>query len=374
MAAFFDSPPTNQSRLLTFRCPSYQQGANARDHLITIAWKAKDPRYGAEIMLLVENMPYRGKTLVLTPMAIKGQKLNVFPVGTFFTTCSCLPRKNGKVCYIATETIDSERAMVQSLDVTKRRVASGEDRSTKKISKDLQASTQILIQLYDFLEEFTSNQKRAQSELLHKIELLEQRYLELVAQNLSDKLAIIERKLLYLEQKTIQSNEHLQRQLQMKIDETHCYLNVLLARLVRKEKPTDAEISDFEKVLLEQRPADEEKILAALEIAGDTHLDVAADNSELLPEIDISQDATVMVALDTPRSDSRQADNNGNLDADDFAVETAESTIAPELAMILEDQPEEEDQPDNVNPYQGMGVTKIMESARFKVKNEIPNS
>ena len=373
MSAFFDSPPTTQSRLLTFRCPSYQQGAGPNDHLITIAWKAKDSRHGAEVMVLAENMAYRGKTLVLTPGAIKGQKLKIFPAGTFFTTCTCLPRKDGKVCYIATETIDNNR-MQDNLDATKIRPAVTSERSTKKISKDLQASTQILIQLYDFLEEFTAGQKRAQADLLRKIELLEQRYLEVVAQNLSNKLSTIESKLLYLEQKITHSNEHLQRQLQTKIYETHCYLNVLLARLVKKERPTDNEISDFEKVLLKQRPSDEKKILAVIETASTIHLDLPINTAESSQQFDISEDATVMVSAvpQVPVNEHPQVIEDGEPWEEDFVREVTNGEIDPELAMILEDQPGEDDEESN---YQGMGVTKIMESARFKAitkKTHVP--
>lgn len=80
---FFDSPPTTESRLLTFKCPYHKEGDSLRKHLITIAWKAEDPAYGESISLLAENEPYVGKPLAVMPNAIKGYPEEYFPKGSF---------------------------------------------------------------------------------------------------------------------------------------------------------------------------------------------------------------------------------------------------------------------------------------------------
>lgn len=142
MAVFFDSVPTTQSRLLTFRCPNYKESDADKQHLITIAWKSKE----GKVLLLLENACYRGKPLALTPNAIEGYQGENFPEGILYSTCTCLPKKEGKLCYIATE--------ITGVPQVKRAPArDGALKATKKISNDIKATTSLLIQLYDGIED-----------------------------------------------------------------------------------------------------------------------------------------------------------------------------------------------------------------------------
>ncbi|WP_372370596.1 hypothetical protein [Candidatus Uabimicrobium sp. HlEnr_7] len=153
---FFDSLPTNQSRLLTFRCPYHKTRPSVK-HYLTIAWKFQDPKRGEAVQLLSENVQYVGKPLALFPTAIDSYKKDVFPLGTLFITCSCMPERNGKICYISTDVIDPNN------------MAAGSPAETTKIRKrledDFKVTNRLLIQIYDVLEDIQEEQRKQKAVL-----------------------------------------------------------------------------------------------------------------------------------------------------------------------------------------------------------------
>lgn len=153
---FFDSVPTNQSRLLTFRCPYHKTRPNV-DHYLTVAWKFQDPKQGEAVQLLSENVKYVGKPLALFPTAIDSYKKDVFPLGTLFTTCSCMPERNGKICYISTDVVDANNIVVNSpAETTKIR---------KRLEDDFKVTNRLLIQIYDVLEDIQEEQRKQKAVL-----------------------------------------------------------------------------------------------------------------------------------------------------------------------------------------------------------------
>lgn len=152
---FFDSLPTTQSRLLTFRCPYYKTRTNVR-HYVTIAWKSKEPS-DEGISLLSENVEYVGKPLAIFPSAISASyKKDVFPAGTLYATCSCMPERNGKICYISTEVSDGTSATASPDETSKIR---------KRLEDDFKVTNRLLVQLYDVLEDIQKVQRKNQKEI-----------------------------------------------------------------------------------------------------------------------------------------------------------------------------------------------------------------
>jgi len=192
--SFFDSPPTKQSRLCTFRCP-YRQEHDELEHNITIAWKGQTGG-NDEVEILVENVPYRGKPLILAPSAIKGHTGEFLPAGTLYTACSCMAKKGAKIRYVATEVLDTTQPSGGGGDEHLSKI-------TKKISKDLFASTQMLIQLHDDIEGFVNSQKKFTEDLpgslLAKLQPLYGSFMaDILLQTLQDIFALYEARMIEL--------------------------------------------------------------------------------------------------------------------------------------------------------------------------------
>ncbi|BBM81942.1 hypothetical protein [Candidatus Uabimicrobium amorphum] len=252
---FFDSVPTNQSRLLTFRCPYYKTRPNV-DHYLTVAWKYQDPKQGEAVQLLSENVKYVGKPLALFPKAIDSYKKDVFPLGTLFITCSCMPERNGKLCYISTDVVDANNIVVNSpAETTKIR---------KRLEDDFKVTNRLLIQIYDVLEDIQDEQRKQKAVLQqvlsdHSKVVNEQESLETNVKSMSKILAKLPS---YLEDRfsgasNITAYQELEKETRVLED------NLSVVKEVKKAPPQPVRVVEevVKKPIKTVKPVKEEKYL-----------------------------------------------------------------------------------------------------------------